>query len=224
MFSPNHILAVSVIFLELTLIPQPPQRGQQDIERPEKARVVATPSRVSCPGQPQASSSVVSCAEEEFRKKGKPLMSPPQHGIAFGVSAPSADSTDVFIWMDNRTDQTQSYGMMCSVSYLGAFEVYDSAGERVLSKAEQRSRQLRSPVDGIEELEICSCCILQSIPPHTLQVVDYGKLGYGYALSPGSYFIVPVDPRTRKLELSKMDQAGTASFLSNGIKMVIPSH
>jgi hypothetical protein len=151
-------------------------------------------------------------------------MSSPQGGIAFGVSSPSADSTDVFIWMDNRTDETQSYEMVCSVSYLRAFAVYDSAGERVLSKAEQRSRKPPSPVDGIEEFEICSCCIAQSIPPHTRQVVDYGQLGYGYALSPGSYLIVPVDPRARKLELSKLDESGVASLLSKATKIVIPSH
>jgi hypothetical protein len=74
---------------------------------------------------------------------------------------------------------------------------YDFAGKRLLSAAERRGRQLHSPMD---EGEVCSCCIVVSIPPHTMQVVDYGNLSAGYRLSPGSYFVIPAYLRAQTLE------------------------
>jgi len=129
-------------------------------------------------------------------------MSAQQNDIAFGVSSRSTEPSELFIWMDNRTEQTQSYGMRCRVAFLGAFAAYDSAGERLLSAAERRGRQLHSPTDGGE---VCWCWIVVSIPPHTMQVVDYGNLGEGYRLSPGSYFVIPAHPRAQTLEASKPD-------------------
>jgi hypothetical protein len=140
----------------------------------------------------------VQCAEADFKKRGRPLMLAQQNDIAFGVSSRSTEPSELFIWMDNRTEQTQSYGMRCRVSFLGAFVAYDSAGKRLLSAAERRGRQLHSPMD---EGEVCSCCIVVSIPPHTMQVVDYGNLSEGYRLSPGSYFVIPAYPRKSKTNL-----------------------
>jgi len=227
MFRPKHILALSMLLVELGPISEPAQQAQQETSKSEKKQPHTNASTVSCRDRPQSPSRVspsnVQCTEEEFRIAGKPLMLSPRNGISFGVSSPSTDSTDVFIWMDNRTDQTQTYGMMCSVSYLGAFAIYNSAGERVLSKGEQRSRQPSSPAEAME-MEICSCCIVQSIRPHTLQVVDHGSLSNGYILTAGSYFIVPVDPRAPKQNSSKTNQAAQASVLSNSITIVIPIH
>jgi hypothetical protein len=56
-----------------------------------------------------------------------------QNNIAFAVRSRSTEPSELFIGMDNRTGQAQSYGMRCRVSFLGAFVAYDSAGKRLLA-------------------------------------------------------------------------------------------
>jgi hypothetical protein len=95
------------------------------------------------------------------------------------------------------------------------------AGERALTKAEQKSRQSDWPLVQVEE---CSCCIVLSIPPHTRQVVDNGNLSDGYILLSGSYFLVPRGPRAENREASKTHQADKASLAWNAIRIVSPHH
>lgn len=127
-------------------------------------------------------------------------MLPPLKGVAFGVSVSPTDPTDIFVWMDNQTDDVHSYLNACNVSFLKEFVLYDSTGHRLLTTTEAKS-QKGSP-DQVE-VEECACCILSTVPPHTMQVVDQGNLRGTYALLPGQYLVVPVDPR-------------------NGIAVVIP--
>jgi hypothetical protein len=123
-------------------------------------------------------------------------MLPADDGIAFGVSVSPTNQTDIFVWMDNQTNVTQSYLDACNVSYLKAFIVYDSNGRRLLTKTE-----LKSPPDSPDQLEVevCSCCILLAVAPHTMQVVDHGNLSDVYALLPGRYLIKPIDPHSKGL-------------------------
>src|SRR5260221_1432573 len=134
------------------------------------------------------------CAEEEFRKNGKPIMLPGDDGIAFGVSVSPTNQTDIFVWMDNQTKVTQSYLAACNVSFLRAFIVYDSSGRRLLTKTEEKSPP-HSPDQF--EVEVCSCCILFAVAPHSMQVVDHGNLADAYALLPGRYLIKPINPHSK---------------------------
>jgi hypothetical protein len=78
---------------------------------------------------------------------------------------------------------------------------YFSAGQRVLSRGEQRPAEPRALLDGEQRLTdpstrialggICSCCVVGSVPAHTLEVVDSGNSNNAYTISPGGYFIWP---------------------------------
>ena len=175
-------------------------------------------SKIVCESQGSPSGS---CAEGEFRKNGKPMMLPSANGVAFGVSSAPADPANVFVWMDNQTDEAQTYGMMCNVSFQNAFLLYNSAGNRLLTKGEQRSLQSDHPNDLHLDLE-CSCCIVLTIAPHTMEVVDRGNLIDVYSLAPGNYFLLPVNPRTRRNVLSSDAKVDKVSYSKNSIKIVIP--
>lgn len=158
--------------------------GQRSAVVPKKAS-----SKVRCSGNLKPH-----CAEEEFRKNGKPVMLPGDEGIAFGVSVSPTSQTDIFVWMDNQTNVAQSYLDACNVSFLKAFIVYDSSGRRLLTKTEEKS-----PPHAPDpfELEVCSCCIQFAVAPHTMQVVDHGNLGDAYTLLPGRYLIKPINPQSK---------------------------
>jgi hypothetical protein len=93
-------------------------------------------------------------------------MVPPPNGSSYGVSSPSTTST-----------------------------LYDSAGQRVLSRGEQRPAEPCAPLDGEQRLTdpstrsdlggICSHCVVGSVPAYTFEVVDSGNLNDAYTLSPG---------------------------------------
>ena len=161
------------------------------------------------------------CAGEEFAKFGRPAMSPVQGEVTFGVSSPLGKPTTVYIWMDNRTDQTKSYYMCCRSSFLDAIDVYDSAGQRLLSKAEQAERKMCAAGDAF--IQSCSCSFMAAVAPHTLQVVDSGDLGDGYVLSAGRYFIVPARVNRGDCESLRRNLAETAKVEpTNAIMVVIP--
>jgi len=184
----------------------------------KRATVEEKPSKVVCEGRFSAP-----CGDEEFRKNGKPLMTLPLNGVAFGVSASPTDPTAVFVWMDNQTDQTQDYFMACNVTFLSAFFLYDSAGNLMLTQRERNARQPRNPGDP-PDLEECSCCIFLAIAPHTLQVVDRGDLKLAYSPVPGTYSLVPVNHPARKSEALRLENAGPLSFAAqkNSLRIVIP--
>jgi hypothetical protein len=184
-----------------------------------QGRSKTTPSKIACEAQ---GTSTASCVDQEFRERGKPVMLPVLNGVAFGVSAAPDNPENVSIWMDNQTDQAQSYLDECSVTFLRSLALYDSDGKRLLTKDEQR-RERQTDGAQLSEIEICSCCIFESIAPHTMQVVDRGNLRDAYSLSPGTYFIAPVEPRTRTLMLPMAEKTdGTSPLQNHSVKIVIP--
>jgi len=127
------------------------------------------------------------CAEQEFAKRGRPSMSAEHDGVAFGFSSPQRESTTVYMWMDNQTKEPRSYSTCSSKNVADAIDLYDSAGQRLLSKQEQTMR--KTCAEHQEFLPICSWSRTVTVAPHTMQIVDRGDLQGSYALSPGRFFI-----------------------------------
>jgi hypothetical protein len=148
-------------------------------------------SKVVCIDYSKPASALASpgpqCEKEEFAKNGRPVMSPTSRGVAFGVSSPSGKPTIVHVWMDNQTDNPQSYYMCCATTFLDAIDVYDSGGHRLLSKSEQGVRKMCAAGQVFEKS--CSCSAIFSIAPHTMQVVESGSIEEPYELQPGRYFV-----------------------------------
>jgi len=204
MFRLTHLFATNMLVLQLTFILWPAPCGQLQIQEHEKNRLDAGPSQVVCCQVPKPG---VGCPESESRKYGHPRMVPPPNGISYGVSSPSTTSTR-----------------------------YNSAAQRVLSRGEQRPAEPRLAFDGEQRLTdrgpridlrgICSCCIVGSVPSHTLEMVDSGNLNGAYTLSPGGCFILPVKPLEQAVQSSKADQAvktDRAYSERNAIKISIGS-
>jgi hypothetical protein len=118
MFRLIHLSATNMLVLQLSFILWPAPCGQPEIQEHEKNRLDAGPSQAVSSQGPQPG---VGCPESEFRKYGHPRRVPPPNGISYGVSSPSTTSPEVFISMDNHTDQSQSYSRICSVSFLNLF-------------------------------------------------------------------------------------------------------
>jgi len=184
-----------------------------------QGRSKTTSSKIVCEAQ---GTSTASCVDQEFRERGKPVMLPVLNGVAFGVSAAPDNPENVSIWMDNQTEQAQSYLDECSVTFLRSLTLYDSNGNRLLTNGEQQRLRQTHDLGELYEVEECSCCIFESIAPHTMQVVDRGNLGDAYSLSPGTYFIVPIEPRTRTLVFPTAEKSdATSPWQSHSIKIVI---
>jgi hypothetical protein len=179
-------------------------------------------SRVACVDNTKPNSELpppgTRCAEMEFAKRGRPVMSVSDGAIAFGVSSPDGKPTTVYIWLDNQTDKPQSYYVCCRASFLNQIEVYDSAGQRLLRKGEQAGQKICD-----RELVGCGCSTGVSVAPHTLQVVDSGDLGDGYLLSAGRYFIVPSRSGRKACDsLNRTIADGSKVKAANAVMMVIP--
>jgi hypothetical protein len=203
------------------------QYGRSETERDRKWLASAPPaaSKVVCVDNSKPKSQLPppgpQCAEEESSRHGKPAMAPARAGIAFGVSSSPGSPTNVNIWMDNQTDKSQYYSMCCRSSFLAAIEIYDSAGHRLLSKGEQSFRKMCS--EGQELAWACSCSILVTVPPHSMQVVDSGDLEDGYVLPPGRYFFASCALDRSTCEAIKKIQAGAGKREpANAVLLVIP--
>jgi len=99
----------------------------------------------------------------------------------------------VHIWMDNQTGAPQSYFDVCSVTFASHIDLYDSSGRRVPPKYEltlEKHGGLGVGNNEVENLEECGCCILLSVPPHSLSVVDHGDLSLIWTLPWGNYTII----------------------------------
>lgn len=197
----------------------------QDLNGSDPKAAVPTPSKVVCIDSTKPRAQVPppgpQCAEEEFAKRGKPVMSPAHNGVAFGISSAPGNSMTVNVWMDNQTDRAKYYYMCCRSSFLGAVEVYDSSGHRLLSKQEQAEQ--KACTDGAGFGITCSCSTWNSVAPHTLQVVDSGDLADGYVFSPGRYFIAPASVNRSDCEsLSKNRAEAVKPEPENAITVVIP--
>jgi hypothetical protein len=185
------------------------------------------PSRVLCVGdtgmRPELSVQGPQCANEEFRKRGTPVMAPANRGVAFGVSSSPERPTRLYIWLDNQTDELQPYYACCGSTFMLAIDLYDAAGQRVPQDWEKPGNKLCGVQGGFG----CGCSAILCAAPHTMKVVDDGELQRGYALSPGQYFVVPskVGTAGRACESVDSDLAdSTKAGHPNAIRIVIPQN
>jgi hypothetical protein len=163
------------------------------------------------------------CAEKVYARWGMPVMSPAHDGIAFGISSPPGKPMTVSVWMDNETEQTKQYLMCCRLTFLEAIDVFDSEGNRLLSTNEQSERKTCSEGKGGDWTVACTCSALESVAPHTMEIIDSGDLSDGYVLAPGRYFVAPANIyKTDCTSLSKLVARVSKSDLANAITVVIP--
>lgn len=152
-----------------------------------------TPSLVACvdPGKSpsQTAPAGAQCAALEFARKGKPLLSAATDGVAFGVSVPPGKAGLIYIWMDNQTDEQKYYLACCRATFLERFDIYDSSGQRILNREEEKDRNacFKGSTFALE----CTCSGLVEVKPHTMQIVDSGDIADGYSLQPGLYALAP---------------------------------
>lgn len=182
-------------------------------------------SRVACVDNTKRQSEVPppgpQCAEQEFAKRGRPSMSAAHDGVAFGFSSPQRDSTTIYVWMDNQTNEPRSYSTCSTSGFLDAIDVYDSAGHRLLSKEEQAKR--KACAENREFLSVCTWSRTVTVAPHTMQVVDWGDLQGSYMLSPGRFFIAASRAQRQTCEsLNRTVAEGSKVRPTNAVLIVIP--
>jgi hypothetical protein len=156
------------------------------------------------------------CAKVISEDTGRPVMFPSHGGLQWGYSTRSARYGEpiwAVEWIDNPTDSPRDAWTCTGVdSYLNAaFDIFDSAGNRVLSRFEEqhktdpgnegtqrRPRSLR--FRGCDNRDPVLATIPPLvIPPHTCMHATFTdrrnglaeRLDQEYNLSPGRYFLRP---------------------------------
>jgi hypothetical protein len=143
------------------------------------------------------------CAKFVSNDTGRPVMFPSNGGLQWGYSTrPAKYGEPIWVvdWIDNPTDTPRNARMCSGVnSYLnGAFDVFDSAGNRVLDRSEQQHHPRVRGCDGGNGIVLMSIQPL-IIPPHTCMHGSFTdrrnglveRLDGQYDLSPGKYFLRP---------------------------------
>ena len=200
-------------------------RNEGEREKAWQGAVPLGSSKVACVdnAKPQAElpQPGSQCAEKEFAKRGRPSMYPPHNGVATGFSTPQ-ESTTVYMWMDNQTNESRSYSTCSTTGVVDAIDVYDSAWHRLLSKQEQRLR--KTCAEHQEFLPMgCSWSKTVTVAPHTIQVVDSSDLSGSYLLSPGRFFIVASQVQRQTCEsVNKTLAEETKVRPANALLMAIP--
>jgi hypothetical protein len=123
------------------------------------------------------------CEEELFARRGRPVLFSAHDGVAYGVSANPSDNSTLYLWADNRTTQAVRVLTCCAQTLFEHIYVFDSLGQRVLSKTDHRLST------GEQMVQVCTCSPAFSIPPHTIQLVDAAKISQEYVVKSGSYTI-----------------------------------
>jgi hypothetical protein len=159
------------------------------------------------------------CAKEEFAKRGQPFMFPAHRGVAYGISSGPGKPSTLYLWADNRTEKDADLLICCVSTLFEQIDIYDSAGVRLLSKADQAARKA-----GLEGRVVvgggCTCSGWVLVPPHTIKFLEFADISDGYVLPSGRYIIAerpPVSGSNPKLEA----QTG-ASSTPPGLDISIP--
>ena len=105
----------------------------------------------------------------------------------------------VLLWLYNSTDEPQSVMTCQGIDWfwLSEINVFDSAGHRVLSNAEQEDRKAGRSENA--RIFVCARNFPINIQPHTVVHGSFSKIEHDfardlqshYSLPPGRYFIVP---------------------------------
>jgi hypothetical protein len=119
-------------------------------------------------------------------------MFPVSDGIAVGVSSDPHKPATLHLWADNQTDEAETFSVCCVATLFGNIDIYDSEGHRVLSKGDKAEEKARS--EGYSTVQVCSCNVSLSLPPHTIRMVDSADISQGYTLKPGRYTVLQRNP------------------------------
>jgi hypothetical protein len=152
---------------------------------------------------------------------GQPIWFQRGH-LSWGLSTRPASAGEkvlVVLWFDNPSDTPQSVKTCQAIDFFWAreIEVFDSAGKRVLSRAEEKrlAEEKRNPGGGsrFEIPWVCVSNVAIPIPPGTCLHGSFAApqpdftrdLGSYYALPPGRYSLVPIsaedpEPSGRRIE------------------------
>jgi len=139
-------------------------------------------------------------AENMSEDTGRPVVFPSCGPLIWGLSTkptPYGKEIRVLLWLYNPTDKPQPVWTCMGIDFfwLLGIDVFDSAGQRVLGRSEEKERNdPRRPV-----IMGCTRNFPINIPPHTCVHGSFSKpdydftrdLGEYYSLPPGRYFIVP---------------------------------
>jgi hypothetical protein len=182
-------------------------------------RSPAMGSKVDCTDLPNAKEPAgPGCAEELFARRGLPYMFVNREGIRFGVSFAPAQTVNLVLWVDNRSDKPESFLVCCSSTVFAHLEIVDQQGKRVWSRNDQIVRKAR--LAGEPTVDACSCSGWVDVPPHTLRILGGAELADGYALPPGHYFIVERFPAVG--ENLDEDAGGAPRIPSAGLLITYP--
>lgn len=159
------------------------------------------------------------CAKEEFAKRGQPFMFPARRGVAYGISSGPGKPSTLYLWADNRTEKDADLLICCVSTLFEQVDIYDSAGVRLLSKADQAARKA-----GLEGRVVvgggCTCSGWVLVPPHTIKFLEFADISDGYILAAGRYIIAERPPVS---ELNPKPEAQTAaSSAPSGLAISIP--
>jgi hypothetical protein len=119
-------------------------------------------------------------------------MFPAHNGIAFGISSEPDKPSSLNLWVDNQTDKGESLYFCCVSTLFDHIDIFDSAGHRVLSRADVIEQKTRE--EGRTIVNVCTCSGWSQIPPHTIQVFIFADISEEYTLPPGHYTITERSP------------------------------
>lgn len=155
-----------------------------------------------------------SCEKELFAKCGRPFMFPAHAAIVLGISSALDHSTNLCLWGDNRTSKPVNVGVCCTAFLFAHIDVFDSSGHRMMSAADQSAAKAH----GVQT-ESCTCNILFTVPPHTMEILDPADLSENYALPAGRYTIGERYPPA-SYNLSAVNQGKSSNH--NGLAISLP--
>jgi hypothetical protein len=150
------------------------------------------------------------CEEEVSPDTGRPVMLPSKNGVVWGLSTNPVhygEPISVLLWLNNPTDEPQSVMTCGGIDYFWArgIDIFDSAGHRVLTRAEEKRKTAISqnpeqiPLPSrLEDTWMCDRNFPITIPPHACMHGTFSSLPYDfsrdlrtyYELPPGRYYIV----------------------------------
>jgi len=167
-------------------------------EAPAKPGTKSAQSKVACTDNSKRPSELPApglvCEQQEFSKRGRPLMFPAHGGIAWGISSDPAGRPILYLWADNQTEEVQTLYVCCISTVFEHINVYDSEGHRVLSKDEETERKARSEGHVTVTVQVCSCSGWVLLQPHTIKFIEFANISDGYALPPGRYIVAGKKP------------------------------
>jgi hypothetical protein len=143
-------------------------------QAPAGPNATSSDSTVSCADRPNAKDLPPpgpACEKELLARRGRPYMFPARDGLAYGVSSSPEDPSALNLWTDNQTDRAVSLFFCCVSTLFAHIDIFDSEGNRVLSRTDRAEQKARS--EGREIVQVCTCSGSSSVPPHTISTLRF---------------------------------------------------